>query len=76
MWTAIQPIDQRAQVFSKQSKLDRGVNVLMGRHRDTPLVTFVLEAGYKVVMASRRSAGHPRPSGNTSATSCRHCRGS
>jgi len=42
-------------VLSKASKLDRGVNLLMGRHRSNKLCIFILDAGYKVIMASRRT---------------------
>jgi len=42
-------------VLAKASKLDRGVNSLMGRHRSNKLCIFILEAGYKVIMASRRT---------------------
>jgi predicted benzoate:H+ symporter BenE len=42
-------------VMAKASKLDRGVNLLMGRHRSNKLCTFILDAGYKVIMASRRT---------------------
>jgi protein-S-isoprenylcysteine O-methyltransferase Ste14 len=42
-------------VLAKASKLDRGVNSLMGRHRSNRLCIFILEAGYKVIMASRRT---------------------
>jgi hypothetical protein len=43
------------KVLAKASKLDRGVNSLMGRHRSNRLCIFILEAGYKVIMASRRT---------------------